>query len=158
MRISEERLSEVLVGGGPRSDFFHGNPVAALVVESAAAGHPGQAEEVREAGRMLCELLWPPDGGGLTLTLPVAMHTFLREEDTPPETMRAHLAQTAERDLLLSLAATALLRQPATGRRRGQRDGDRHAVLRTVYLLVRMCETQEETDALERAVNDEEIP
>jgi hypothetical protein len=159
MRITEERLTEVLAGGARDAELDERNPVAALVVESTAAAHaahPEQADEVREAGRTLCELLWPPHEAGPALTLPVAMHTFAREEHTPPAVMRGHLAQTAERDLLLGLSASALLRQPSDHRQKEREAGDSEPVLRTVYLLVRMCETQEETDALERAVNNEE--
>lgn len=154
MSITESRLSELLAGREPVSDPADRNPVAALVVESAASTHPERAEEIREAGRFLCELLWPPDAETPALTLTVAMHTFVRDEHTPPDEMRRHLVRTTDSDPLLGLSASALLRQPRVhrlGRRMPRGDA---AVLRTLYLLVRMHETQQETDALERALEE----
>lgn len=155
MKITEERLSEVLGRAEPGAHLADAHPAAALIVESAAAADPQYADGVREAGRFLCDLLWPPDGsGGPTLTLPVAMHTYAREEHTAPADMWAHLGQTSRSDPLLGLATQALLRQPSGSRRRRQPPGDleREAVLRAVYLLVRMYENQESTEALERAL------
>jgi hypothetical protein len=154
MPITDDRLSELLVRREPGSDLADRNPVAALVVESAAATHPERAEEIREAGRFLCELLWPPDDEAPTLTLPVAMHTFVREEHTPPEEMRRHLVRTTDSDLLLGLSASALLRQPRVHRRGRRMPHGDAAVLRTLYLLVRMHETQAEITALERALKE----
>lgn len=152
MRITEDRLTEVLVGDEPRHRPADANPVAAMIVESTAATYPQHAARIRRAGRFLCELLRPADSDTPTLTLPVAMHTFVREEHTSTQQMRAYLARTTHRDPLLGLSAHALLAQP---RRRAceRRTGENEAVLRTVYLLVRMHEIQEETDALERALN-----
>lgn len=152
VRIGDTRLSKLLCDGPSRQR----NPVAALVVESAAASHPEHADAVRDAGNFLCELLWPAGEEGPGLTLPVVAHTFVREQHTPAETMRAHLARVAQQDLLLSLSATALLRRPADRRHPGHTTAEAEPVLRTVYLLVRMAEAQEEVDALERAVWDEQ--
>lgn len=156
MRISEERLSDALgrtTRGVPLGDA---HPVAAMLVESIAMAEPEHADDVRSAGRFLCELLWPGDGReGPALTLPVATHTYVREENTTPEEMRAHLGQTTGSDLLLGLATQALLRPPL-GERAACGAGQRDAVLRVVYLLVRMYENQESTDALERAFEAEE--
>lgn len=156
MHVTEERLGRVLTAGPPGVHLSDTNPVAALIVESMAATHPEHADRVREAGRFLCDLLWPSDSGpGLTLTLPVAMHTFVREEHTTPAQMRSHLAQTTHRDVLLGLSAYALLTPPRRGLRRYGRSGrETEAVLRTLYVLLRMYETQEETDTLERALNE----
>lgn len=156
MRVTEDRLTEVLVRQEPGRHLAETNPVAEMLVESTAATYPLHAERIRHAGRFFCELLCPGDGGAATLTLPVVSHTFVREEHTTEAQMRAHLARITHRDLLLGLAAHAVLRpsRPGRGRDRLGRDpGECEAVLRTVYLLVRMHEIQEETDALERALN-----
>lgn len=161
MHVTEERLGKVLTAGPPGMHLSDTNPVAALIVESMAATHPEHADRVRDAGRFLCELLWPSDSElGPMLTLPVAMHTFVREEYTTPAEMRAHLAQTTHRDLLLGLSAHALLTPPRALRRYGRSARETEAVLRTLYVLVRMHETQEETDTLERALTDSrgEVP
>lgn len=155
MQVTEERLGKALTSGRPGAHLSDTNPVAALIVESMAATHPEHADRVRHAGRFLCDLLWPSDGGhGPMLTLPVAMHTFLREEHTTPERMRAHLAQTTHRDVLLGLSTHALLTSPRGLRRYGRNARETEAVLRTLYVLLRMHESQEETDVLERALNE----
>lgn len=154
MDVTEERLGEVLVRGEAGTHLSRTSPVAALIVESMAATHPEHTERIREAGHFLCDLLWPPDSDGEpALTLSVAMHTFLREEHTSPAQMRGHLAKTTHRDLLLGLSAHALLSRPRAPRRYGRGARETEAVLRTLYLLLRMHETQEETDALERALD-----
>lgn len=161
MHVTEERLSQVLTAGPPGLHLSDRNPVAALIVESMAATHPEHGDRVRQAGRFLCDLLWPPGPtSGPALTLPVAMHTFVREEHTTPAEMRAHLARTMRRDTLLGLSAHALLTPPQGLRRSGRSARETEAVLRTLYVLMRMYETQEETDALERALTDSggEIP
>jgi hypothetical protein len=147
MEVTEERLGEVLARGEPGAHLSSGsNAVPSLVVESMAATHPEHAERIREAGHFLCGLLWAHDGDGdPTLTLSVAMHTFLREERTTPARMRAHLSRTTHRDLLLGLSAHALLSQRRGPRRYGRGARETEAVLRTLYLLVRMYETQEGT-------------
>lgn len=156
MHVTDERLSELLARGGPDRRQSETNPVAALIVESMAATHPEHAGRVREAGHFLCDLLWSPDGGTApALTLSVAMHTFLREEHTTPPEMRAHLARATDRDLLLGLCTHALLSRSRVRRRSRRTARETEAVLRTLYLVVRMHETQEETDALERALNTE---
>lgn len=152
MRVTEHRLTQALVCEEPGRHLSETNPVAAMIVESSAATHPEHAERIRTAGRFLCDLLRPGDGDAAALTLPVAMHTFVQEEHATPAQMRRHLAQTTDRDLLLGLAAHALLAQSRQRDRREAAEED-EAVLRTVYLLVRMHEVQEEIDTLEHALN-----
>lgn len=151
-RVTEHRLTEALVRERPGRRLADTNPIAAMIVESSAATHPEQAERIRTAGRFLCDLLRPGDGDATALTLPVAMHTFVREEHTTPAQMRRHLAQTTARDLLLGVAAHALLAQPRPRDRR-EAGEESEPVLRTVYLLVRMHEVQEEIDTLEHALD-----
>lgn len=154
-QVTEERLSQVLTTGSPGLHLADTNPVAALIVESMAATHAEHGDRVRDAGRFLCDLLWPPDPeAGPTLTLPVAMHTFVREEYTTLPEMRAHLARTTDRDVLLGLSTHALLTPPRGLRRYGRSARGTEAVLRTLYVLIRMYEAQEETNALERALID----
>lgn len=151
MWVTDDRLTEALVRGQPGSHLAETNPVAALIVESTATTYPQHAGRIRSAGRFLCDLLHPPGTGAPTLTLPVAMHTFVREEHTSAQQMRAHLGRTTHWDLLLGLSACALLACP---RRHGRpAAGEADAVLRMVYLLVRMHEIQEETNELEQALN-----
>lgn len=153
MRVTERRLSEALTADEPGSRLSETNPVAALIIESAAATYPEHAEQVREAGRFLCDLLGSPEAGGAPkLTAPVAINTYNREEHTRAEQMRAHLARATHRDLLLGLATHALLSRSLDHRLNDPETNEGEAVLRTLYLLVRMFETQEETDALERAL------
>lgn len=154
MRVTEHRLTDALVRGDPGRRLEETDPVAAMIVESTAAGEPEHADRIRAAGRFLCDLLRPEHGGTAALTLSVAMHTFVREEHTSPAQMRTHLAQTVHRDLLLGLSAFALVAPPLRRGHRASSTEDNEPVLRTVYLLLRMHEIQEETNALERALND----
>lgn len=149
MRVTEAHLAEMLAGTEPARDLARDDPVAALLVESLATTEPEHAEHVREAGRSLCALVRSTEGARVQLNPSLAMHTLVREQLTSPDRMWSHLAATAERDVLLGLSAQALLRG---GQARTRRSPAEHqAVLRTLFLLVRAFEAQEETDALEQA-------
>lgn len=152
MRVTEGRLAAALTRQRPaqRADAPT-DPAAALLVEAMAEAYPQHSQEVREAGQFLCALVDSAEDHSDRLTPSVAMHTFVRDEATPPERMWAHLAATAQRDVLLGLSAQALLRGV---RQPSQRTPAEHqAVLHTLFLLVRAFEVQEETDALERALH-----
>lgn len=149
MRVTAAHLAETLARPEAARALAHDDPVAALLVESIATTEPDHAEQVREAGWSLCALVCSTEGTRVRLNPSVAMHTLVREQPTSPDRMWAHLAATAERDVLLGLSAQALLRG---GRARAPRSPAEHrAVLRTLFLLVRTFEVQEETDALEQA-------
>ena len=150
MRVTEERLSAALSRNDHEHRLLESNPVAALIVESMAASHPSCSQEIRQAGNFFLDVIGANERDATRLTLPVAMQVLARDEPTPLAEMRSSLAEIGERDLLLGLSIQALL--PRSGlrkRRRSQRE--REAVVRTLYLLVGMFETQEEIDALEQA-------
>lgn len=153
MHVTEERLSEVLSRRDHAEGLLKTNPVAALILESMATAHPRHADSVRHAGGFLLDLLQGSDGDPTHLSLPVAMQVLSRDEFVPLEEMQAYLGEMASRDLLLGLSAQALLAHPSRRRRRRRRQerkGEREAVTRTLYLLVRMFETQEEVDRLDQ--------
>lgn len=148
MQVTEERLSLVLA----RRDHTRGldrNPVALLVLESMAASRAGHSGPIRKAGLFLLDLIGANEPDATVLTLPVAMQILRSEESIPAEAMRARLLEAGGRDLLLGLSLQALLGEPALRRKQHER---RDPVVRTLYLLIRMFEAQEETDALERAL------
>lgn len=155
MHVTDERLTAVLTRSGDRNaQLRKASPVAALVLETMAAAHPGDADSIRDAGLWLLDLLGGTDEGGLPLRPAVAMQVLTREELTSSEEMRSYLDKVASRDLLLGISTSALLSKPSFGRRRrrARRSEDtQQAALRTVYLLVRMIEAQEEVDALHEA-------
>lgn len=154
MRVTEAHLAEMLAGSEPARDLASDDPVAALLVESLATTESEHAEQVREAGRSLCALVRSTEGARVQLNVSLALHTLVREQLTPPERMWSHLAATAERDVLLGLSAQALLRG---GQARARRSPAEHqAVLRTLFLLVRAFEAQEEADTLEQAWHAEQ--
>lgn len=154
MRVTEAHLAEMLARPETARDLARDDPVAALLVESIATTEPDHAEQVREAGWSLCALVRSTEGARVRLNPSVAMHTLVREQSTSPAHMWSHLAATAERDVLLGLSAQALLRG---GRARARRSPAEHqAVLRTLFLLVRTFEAQEETDALEQVWHAEQ--
>lgn len=154
-RVSEERFTEVLGRADHDRGLMETNPVAALLVESMAATHPDHADGVRDAGTFVLDLLRANEPATPKITLSVAMHVLSREEFTPLDDMRGYLASLAERDLLLGISAQALLAQPSRLRRRRER-AEHEAVVRTLYLLLRMVETQDDTDALARIFELEE--
>ncbi len=150
MRVTEERLGAALSRNDHEHRLLESNPVAALIIESMAASHPSCSQEVRQAGNFFLDIIGANERDGTRLTLPVAMQVLARDDAIPLAQMRSSLAEITERDLLLGLSIQALL--PRSGlrkRRRNQRE--REAVVRTLYLLVGMFETQEEIDALEQA-------
>jgi hypothetical protein len=155
MHLSETRLGDVLNHEDRAAQVADGSPVAALVVESLAAIHPEHAEAVRDAAWFLCALLDSHDQNGTAaLRAPIATHTFSAERHTSAETMQRHLAQLPERDLLLGVAAQALLRRPVDEPTRQRSQAEHDAVRHALYLLLRMFETQEDSEALERAVHE----
>lgn len=151
MRISEERLSKVLTRGDHGRGLIERNPVAALIVEAMAAAHLKHGDEVKAAGALFCDLVGANEDDATRLSLPVAIQVLNRDEAVPVGRMRAHLAELAGRDLLLGMSVHALFGGSGIGKRR-RHHRDRDAVVRTIYLLVRMFEAQEEADELERAV------
>lgn len=154
MRVTDAHLAEMLARPEAARDLAHDDPVAALLVESSVTTEPEHAEQVREVGWSLCALIRSAEGARVRLSPSVAMHTVVRDQPTAPTHMWSHLAATAERDVLLGLSAQALLRG---GRARARRSPAEHqAVLRTLFLLVRTFEAQEETDALEQAWHAEQ--
>lgn len=155
MRVTDAQLADVLARDGSASRFTHHDPAATFLVESMAATYPEHGAQVREVGQFLCGLVSSGEADGLELNPSLAMHTLLREEHTPPERMWSHLAATAQRDLLLGLSAQALLRGAGTQRHGKRSPAENHAVLHTLYVLVRAFEGQEETNALEWAVRAE---
>lgn len=150
MLVSEERLTTVLTRTRRRPPrAYDRNPVAGMLVESMAVSHNGHADAVRDAGTFLLDLLRANDPGTAQLTLPVAMDVLARDEVTPIDEIRYYLAKTARRDVFLGIAVPALVNRSG-GRLRTFEEGRREAVLRTLYLLLRMFEAQEEADALDR--------
>lgn len=149
MPISEERLSVVLTRPQRRHPRqYERNPVAGLIVESMAVSYREHEHAVREAGAFLLDLFRANDPDTPCLTLPVAMQVLQRDEARPVAQVCTHLAEAARRDVLLGIAVNALVSRSVDGD--GAADGRRDAVLRTLYLLVRMFQAQEEADALDR--------
>lgn len=153
MPVTEERLTAAVTRVErlhPRQ--YERNPVAGLIVESMAVSHREHEQGVRDAGAFLLDLLCADDPDTPCLTLPVAMQVLARDEAKPSDEMRCHLADMVRRDVLLGIAVHALVGRSAD--RWADADGEveagRQAVLRTLFLLLRMFEAQEEADALDR--------
>lgn len=150
MLVSKERLTVVLTRAERRPPrAYDHNPVAGLLVESMAVDHDGHAVAVRDAGTFMLDLLRANDPATPQLTLPVAMQVLARDEVTPIDEVCCYLARTARRDVLLGIAVHAIVGE-SRDRRRVDDKCRREAVLRTLYLLLRMFEAQEEADALDR--------
>lgn len=153
MLVSDERLTAVLTRGKRRPPrAYDHNPVAGLLVESMAVSHDGHGDAVRDAGTFILDLLRANDPGTPQLTLPVAMQILARDEVRPIDEVCCYLARTARKDVLLGIAVHALV----GGSRDRLRTPDkrrREAVLRTLFLLLRMFEAQEEADALDRQLH-----
>lgn len=150
MPISEERLTAVLTRPRrlhPRQ--YERNPVAGLIVESMAVSHRHHEQAVRDAGAFLLDLFRANDPDTPCLTLPVAMQVLQRDEARPVEELCSYLAETAKRDVLLGIAVNALVGRSVDDGG-SSTDDRREAVLRTLYLLLRMFEAQEEADELDR--------
>jgi hypothetical protein len=143
MRVSEERLGAVLTRGDLAVGLAEANPVAGLIVESLAASDPEHSEGVRHAGRFFLDLVRANEPDATKLTLPVAMQTLSREELVSRHEMKEYLARIAAEDLLLGMSLDALLAGDRPVR-------ERRAVIRVLYLLIRMFEAQEEADRLDR--------
>lgn len=159
MGVSEKRFNDVLTtrGRARGQGLYERNPVAMLILESMAVSHRRHDHErtIRDAGLFLLDLLRVNEPGASQLTLPVAMRVLADDEAKPAEEMHHYLLQTAQRDLLLGIALHALVGGSTSlssrwQRRRTQRE--REVVIRTLYLLLRMVETQEQVDDLERQV------
>lgn len=153
MPVSEERFTDVLTTRRPRGDgLSERNPVAALLIEGMAVSHRGHEQAIREAGTFVLDLLGASEPDGCRLTLPVAMQVLSRDEARPAEEMHHYLLQTAQRDLLLGIAVHALVGQSPGRWKRRHAQRRREVVIRTLYLLLRMVETQEHADDLDRQV------
>lgn len=153
MTVSEERFTDVITARHPRGDgLYERNPVAVLLVEGMAVSHRGHEQVIREAGTLVLDLLGGSEPGGCCLTLPVAMQVLSRDEARPAEEMHQYLLQTAQRDLLLGIAVHALVGQSAGRWKRRHTQRRREVVIRTLYLLLRMIETQQHADDLDRQV------
>lgn len=153
MLVSHERLTAVLTRAERRPPrAYDHNPVAGLLVESMAVGHDGHAEAVRDAGTFILDLLRANDPGTAQLTLPVAMQVLSRDEAKPVDEMCCYLARTARKDVILGIAVHALVGD-SRDRHQTHIKHKREAVLRTIFLLLRMFEAQEEADALDRQLH-----
>lgn len=148
MRVSEERLTTVLTRSDTSSHTLETNPVGGLIVESIAAACPDHATAVRRVGEVFLDLVRTNDEDAIRLSLPVVTQVLSQEEMLPVTDMRVYLAEVAARDyLFLGLCIHALLPQSEVTSQGSA--AERDAVVRVLYLLVRMFETQEEADALD---------
>lgn len=149
MRISDERLTAVLTRAERRPPHaYDHNPVAGLLVEGMALSQDGHADAVRDAGTFLLDLLRANEPGTAQLTLSIAMQVLACDEAKPVDEIFCYLARAGRKDVLLGIAVHALV---GGGRdRRAQEQGEREAILRALFLLLRMFEAQEEADRLDR--------
>ncbi|HVM13979.1 MAG TPA: hypothetical protein VM287_06590 [Egibacteraceae bacterium] len=149
MQVSDERLTAVLTRGERRPPrAYDRNPVAGLLVESMAISHDEHADAVRDAGTFLLDLLRANEPGTAQLTLSIAMQVLACDEVKPVDEICCYLARTARKDVLLGIAVHALVGGARDRRARGQ--CEREVILRTLFLLLRMFEAQEEADELDR--------
>lgn len=151
MPVSEERLTAVATHDARRSPprVSARNPVAGLMVASLARTHREHERPIRDASAFLLDLLSANEPEGPRLTLSVGMRVLTRDEATPIEAVHRYLARATYSDVLLGIAVHGLVSRslgvagpPAAGRR--------EAVTRTLFLLLRMFEAQEEVDELHR--------
>lgn len=151
MLVSEERLTAVAAHGARRNrpQVSARNPVASLVVESLARTHREHERAIREASACLLDLLSENEPESPRLTLSVAMRVLTRDEATPIEAVHRYLARATHRDVLLGIAVHGLISR-SLGVADCQAAGRREAVTRTLFLLLRMVEAQEEVDDLHR--------
>lgn len=154
MRVTEERLSEMLARTEHVKTLSRANPVAVLIVEALAASEPEHRQTIREVGACLLGLLGSSGDTGPALSYPVALQVLMTHDRTEPGDMRAHLARLVGDDLLLGVSAQALLSRPVLRRRRTPRRSraEQDAALKVVYLLVRMFQAQEEVDELNQTL------
>ncbi|HVM00972.1 MAG TPA: hypothetical protein VM324_16905 [Egibacteraceae bacterium] len=149
--VSEERLRVVVTRERrtpPR--LYERNPVAGLIVESMAKASDRHEHAVRDAGAFLLDLLRANEPEAPCLSLPVAMRVLARDEARPMDDVCCYLSRTARQDVLLGIAVHALVGGCVGPRRRRQEhtDARREAVIRTLYLLLRMFEAQQQVDDL----------
>ncbi|MDQ5874869.1 MAG: hypothetical protein M3526_05750, partial [Actinomycetota bacterium] len=103
-------------------------------------------------GDFFLSLVRANDENAIQLTSPVATQVLASDEGLSPTMMRYHLAEVAARDVLLSLSIHALL-PPIYINRGSHLQSEQDAVVRVLYLLVRMLQAQEEADDLNRALD-----
>lgn len=151
MLVSEERLTAVAMHDARRSapQVSARNPVASLMVSSLARTHRAHERPIREASAFLLELLSANEPEGPRLTLSVGMRVLTRDEATPIEVVHRYLARATYRDVLLGIAVHGLISR-SVGVIDSPVAGRREAVTRTLFLLLRMFEAQEEVDDLHR--------
>jgi len=152
MRVTEERLTMLLTHAGAADESHDENPVGALVVDSIAAADPSHSKAIKATGDFFLSLVRANDENAIQLTSPVATQVLASDEGLSPTMMRYHLAEVAARDVLLSLSIHALL-PPIYINRGSHLQSEQDAVVRVLYLLVRMLQAQEEADDLNRALD-----
>lgn len=151
MKLTDQRLGEVLARSDHVRQLPEVNPVLWLFIGELARTWPRYSDEVRDAGAFLADLIRANEPGVARVGVPTATRVLAEIETDRGRSAYTYLAAITHDDLLLRLSVDALLAYSDRSRRRRSKP-ERDAVAVTLYVLLKMVREETEVEQLERAL------